>query len=754
MTEEITALFPHAGPRLANFLQQLKSVHKSPLLAWRQTVDPEGHLRATFQDLCRGCALLQFEGDVAELWRELDGDNSGSISFSEVAPKIGHALEQLRERVRERGDCAVELFQQFDDDNSGSLDEEEFLVGCQRQGYDLPNDDLSTLFQALDTDGSGLIHQGEMALLEEDPVERRKLEQRFRDGVTSDITTLQAKAKARLSTEQRKPWQPLTPAQVLAMRRSVQARKQKESQEALKEFHTHLLKTYGNIVRAWRRGLDPHGKMSLNKKSLLRYLRTISFQSDGTLLFMRLDADRDGTCALEELDPIAADVIAHFRLWAFKKFPGGPVQAFEVLTSPQQITDDTRSFTIKAEKRVLRFSAFRKGCERLGFSLDHKEDNFKSNTETLDFVKEHEVYRTQHDPWLKFLFDSLDYSGIGSLTRYDFEFVKNWQPPPWFVVSPDVQGLNALRKVVLDKYGNFVRGWLKAFDNHYTNRVSWSEFVRNCNGLGYIRNLPGIFAALDPSKTGWISLRDIDRASHEYLRSFKNWADNTFGGVVAAFSALDSNGDCELTLTELRKAAKRYSWGGSVKTLFKLLDTENEHRLTVQAVQFLDDWELDKVDDGGNKKGYGIFELSGIAGQPKQARQSSSPASPSRHDQIDNPRERLVSSAVSGFSNSEVGDRQLPRSNSAPGSRLSASSTGRSGRLGSAQYNPSSVLADQAGIAPDQRPASPPGQEIQVEVNRQLLTITKTESHKFAPLVRHDAERKKKKKSNNAFGTL
>ena len=38
---------------------------------------------------------------------------------------------------------------------------------------------------ALDTDGSGLIHQGEMALLEEDPTERRKLEQRFRDGVKS-----------------------------------------------------------------------------------------------------------------------------------------------------------------------------------------------------------------------------------------------------------------------------------------------------------------------------------------------------------------------------------------------------------------------------------------------------------------------------------------------------------------------------------------------------------------------------------------
>lgn len=640
---------PDAGPRLTKFLEQLATVHISPLLAWRQTVDTEAHLKASFQDLCRGCAQMRWDGDVAELWMELDGDNSGFISFSEVSPAIGKALEKVREKVRDRGDCALELFSQFDSNSSGSLDEEEFLKGCQRQGYDLPAEDLVILFHALDTDGSGLIHQGEMALLEEDPVERRKLEQQFRDGVNVDIRAMRAKAKARMDFEQPKPWKPFTASQLLALRRSVQARKRKLSQEAVIEFHSHLLKTYGNMVRAWRRGLDPKGKMVLDKKQLLQYLRGIGFKSDGALLFMRLDADRGGSCSLEELDPIAADVIAHFRLWALKKFPGGPVQAFDIFTSPHTLTDETRSFTVSPEKRILHFTTFKAGCKRFGFNFDKKE-LAKENIDIPD--NDDRVPGLKADQWLKFLFDSLDYSGIGRLTRYDFGFVQNWQPPPWFVVPPDVEGLRMLRRMMLDRHGNFVRSWRKALDLHGTNRVSWADFVKNCNAMGFTRNLPGIFAALDPDKRGWISLREIDRASHEYLRSFKNWADNTFGGVVAAFNALDINADCELTLTELRKAAKRYGWGGSVKTLFKLLDTENEHRLTVQAVQFLDDWDLDQVDSG---KGYGIL--------PKQDDKDEVPREPGKKS--------LALNSSSGF-RSSGGGRMSSASRCSSAPRLSS----------------------------------------------------------------------------------
>jgi len=213
--------------------------------------------------------MLQFEGDISELWRELDGDSSGYIQFSEISPDIGRVLEELRDRVSRKGDSAIELFDQFDGDKSGSLDEDEFREGCHRQGYDLPSTDLATLFHALDTDGSGLIHQGEMALLEDDPIERKKIEQRFRDGVDTDLHTLRARAKARMTPITRKPWQPYTASQLLEMRRSLQARKERLAKEAALEFHSHLLRTYGNIVRAWRRGLDPKCKMHcLNEMEL------------------------------------------------------------------------------------------------------------------------------------------------------------------------------------------------------------------------------------------------------------------------------------------------------------------------------------------------------------------------------------------------------------------------------------------------------------------------------------------------------
>jgi hypothetical protein len=246
--------------------------------------------------------------------------------------------------------------------------------------------------------------------------------------------------------------------------------------------------------------------MALDKKSVLQYLQHIAFKGDGTLLFRKLDADRDGTCSLEELDPVAADAIAHFRLWAFRKFPGGAIQVFDVFTSPGECNETTKQFTVSSEKRLMRFPTFQAGCKRHNFYLHHRTDHTHDQIKvsggggTLSSLREHDVYRQEADPWLKYLFDCLDYSGIGTLNRSDFEFVQNWQPPPWFVVPPDKAGLSEFRKAVLSKHGNFVRGWRKALDLNGTNRVSWSQFVRNCNAMGFIRNLPGIFSALDLEK--------------------------------------------------------------------------------------------------------------------------------------------------------------------------------------------------------------------------------------------------------------
>merc|ERR550514_1051784 len=81
-------------------------------------------------------------------------------------------------------------------------------------------------------------------------------------------------------------------------------------------FLDHLLRTYGNEVRAWRRGLDPKDTFVVDKARLDKYLRAIDFKDDEKLLWERLDVDSDESIVLEELAPYYADALASFKMWA------------------------------------------------------------------------------------------------------------------------------------------------------------------------------------------------------------------------------------------------------------------------------------------------------------------------------------------------------------------------------------------------------------------------------------------------------
>ena len=55
--------------------------------AWKECLDPEGREAIGFVDFARATRQFGFNGPIKEIWQQLDADDSGVISFDELAPE-------------------------------------------------------------------------------------------------------------------------------------------------------------------------------------------------------------------------------------------------------------------------------------------------------------------------------------------------------------------------------------------------------------------------------------------------------------------------------------------------------------------------------------------------------------------------------------------------------------------------------------------------------------------------------------------
>merc|ERR1712039_203844 len=83
-------------------------------------------------------------------------------------------------------------------------------------------------------------------------------------------------------------------------------------------FKQHMLKTFGNEIRAWRRCLDKDGMycVSRNQLSLYCSVHDLNTQINFNALWSALDVDGDGVLRLEEVGAQPAAALANFRKWA------------------------------------------------------------------------------------------------------------------------------------------------------------------------------------------------------------------------------------------------------------------------------------------------------------------------------------------------------------------------------------------------------------------------------------------------------
>merc|ERR1719238_1631088 len=113
----------------------------------------------------------------------------------------------------------------------------------------------------------------------------------------------------------------------------------------------------------------------------------------------------------------------------------------------------------------------------------------------------------------------------------------------------DEDRLAKLKKDLCDIHGNGngLKVWRTMLDKRGSMKISWEEWTLICNELrksGPALQLTqdqvgSIWRAMDDDCSGYISVREWDEQAYDALSSFKRWADDTHGGVMKAFRALD-----------------------------------------------------------------------------------------------------------------------------------------------------------------------------------------------------------------------
>lgn len=154
---------------LGKFMAWAKAQHGHLVRLWHK-LDTDGSMLLHKGEFVQGLKRLHYTGNAERLWRSLDRDTTGNISFMEFAPEAALELARFKRWAVKTFGNMHELFQALDHDRSGAISYKEFLDACGRLG--LPeemHDTIVTLFLLLDydsNDGKGSISAEEMSFLD------------------------------------------------------------------------------------------------------------------------------------------------------------------------------------------------------------------------------------------------------------------------------------------------------------------------------------------------------------------------------------------------------------------------------------------------------------------------------------------------------------------------------------------------------------------------------------------------------------
>jgi len=572
--------------------QFFKEKRLHPLVAWTRYFDVNNARKVTMLEFQDGMDLLNYEYDAEDVFRKLDRAGVGSISLSDIDYFSSDLWNSFKAWSAQLFTCEAEMVAQL-----------AFMTDLGHLRNILPEAEKE---QALDIPTYD--HLGRdinpMDILKPGPLRRR-------EGVTGTLVVHQGFTKEQfMQNSVRLGWYNSSEVVLfkaldvnnvgsvvatdigwLTNERLTQVRKNDtklkgtkgnlalmrarvQAMRAVQSFLSFLRRQYGCIFAAWRLSWDMAGEMSVTRKVFFAGCRAMQWRGDLSALWRALDADDNGFTTLGDIAPNEARVMAQLKRWMTRVFG-------DAKTMMRCLNTVNGSHTKLSKSGRLTKDLWLEACQK-----KHCPLNFD------------------------YAFDLLDFERKGSIMLRNLKFLEEWQVnTEWLLEQPCQEAVKELKDLLLYRYRQPVKAWVKLLDRSHSGKVTWSDFKVALEYINFKGNVAAAWLALDDDNSGWLTLKEFDEKAAEALALFRCWCDAEFGGVVLALIALDSDRSGTLSYKEFRKGLKEHNFRGSdIQHLFHSLDVEGKGQLSADDLFFLDEWELAEILDARDHQDYSDSE--------------------------------------------------------------------------------------------------------------------------------------------------
>lgn len=556
------------------------------LRGWRLELDTEGKLEVDWEDYVQAAKRLNYSGDPENLFNDKDH----TLLLKSLSPADFELVDGFMTWVLETFEGPPAFFKAVaTEGGSHEVSKDDFCTFCRQRGFKADKVDIEDVFHFLDSNDYGDIKWEDCICLETDT--RVRAQQLYKVKVGHMMHWKQEAAaeyiayKKGLAEEEHKvsskhrlaprPWMADTFERMPAVDAFCKQQRQIDTilkeRAAKKDFIDHLVKNFGNEVRAIRRVLSTDG-YTFNQTQLRGYVSKLRLPIQPVDLWAALDTAKSGRITIEELTVKNALILASFQQWARKDPDLGNCAAIWQTDEAEAIAR-RRTGTWYQGKKMMN-GVFMETVMQLGWPM---ADDEKART---------------------VLMSSLDSMDGGYISQSDLQWLDKWRPVEWIYAEPDAGAWTHLKAMLAERYNHPLRAWRAVLDQDDSNSIDWCEFKKACQKLHFKGNIAGAWRTLDVELAGKISLKQYDLPSATLLYSFKEWAEATFGGISACFKMLDSDASGSLSFNEMRRAASKFNWDGDVRLLFDCLDIDRVHdarsggkrTISLNEISFIDAW--------------------------------------------------------------------------------------------------------------------------------------------------------------------
>lgn len=261
---------------LADFHGFLLRNYGSVVRAWRLALHKDGIGKLNFTQFCASCKKIGFRGKLQTLWKALDAGGSGFVSLGSLDQEAETAMDEFRSLLEENYRTLEDAWERvLDPDRSGKCTEQEFIAACKLLRW---SGNALRLFKWLDFHARHELALDDLAIL---GMRRKRAE------------SSSAAARQQLLLRQEKD--------------------RAEAESMLGKFKVFLVQRHGNLIRAWRKELDPDEEDSVQFTEFCQACRQMGFQGNLKALWLSLDRDDSGEIRLKDLDPEGVSYLEDFR---------------------------------------------------------------------------------------------------------------------------------------------------------------------------------------------------------------------------------------------------------------------------------------------------------------------------------------------------------------------------------------------------------------------------------------------------------